>query len=757
MKRMLFNATHAEELRVAIVDGQKLVDFDLESAIRTEKKGNIYKGIITKVEPSLEACFVDYGAEKNGFLPLREIYRNYFNRHSSDYDPKTPISQVKIDSVIEEGQEMIVQVDKDERGNKGAALTTFVSLAGRFLVFMPNNPKGGGISRRVAGDERAELKTILSNLNIDAQHSLIARTEGIGRSQNELQWDLDFLTTLWQTIEQSASGVKAPFLIYQESNLVIRAIRDHLSEYITEIIIDDEEIYERAKRFIERVMPQSLSKLKLYKDSVPLFSRYQIERQIESAFNREVHLPSGGAIVIDHTEALISIDVNSARATKGSDIEETALQTNLEAVGEIARQLRVRDMGGLIVIDLIDMMVSRNQRDVETQLRNAVQADRARIQIGQISRFGLLEMSRQRLRSSISEANYQPCPRCEGMGSIRNIVSSSLNLLRIIEDEALKENAEAIQVVLPLDMATYLLNEKRDEFSQLESKLASKIIIIPSSQLSSPHFQVKRLRSEEFDTLSGIASYKQKVEIDNHEANLLAKPATNQQVALVKLDEITHRPPPERKLAKAATIDNKKSSLLRRIGAAIFGENDADEPQHEQNREPAQARRKPHNRPNNQSAYGRGRGNQQNRKRQQNDKPSSDQQVRQHAHSERDDKPNHAGRTQQDKPNPRSRHMRSRKRNPNHDNRPAQATPQHQETEASSQNLSNNEHSVRPPRQSNQTPRPNRQRQSNVPHTPSSGHSQNHRTNSQNINSQQSRPIPTADENIPDDIGNRKF
>ena len=465
MKRMLFNATHAEELRVAIVDGQKLIDLDLESAVRSERKGNIYKGIVTKVEPSLEACFVDYGAEKQGFLPLKEIYREYFKK----YDSKTSITDLKIDSVIKEGQEMIVQVDKDERGTKGAALTTFVSLAGRFLVFMPNNPKGGGISRRIAGEDRTELRDILSKLDIGSQHALIARTEGIGRTQEEMQWDLDFLNKLWETIEQASSGPKAPFLIYQESNLIVRSIRDHLSKGISEVIVDDEEVYDRAERFIKQVMPHNLNKLKLYKDSVPLFSRYQIEGQIDSAFNREVTLPSGGSLSIDHTEALIAIDVNSARATKGGDIEETALHTNLEAVEEVARQLRIRDMGGLVVIDLIDMSVSRNQRTVENRLKDSLKADRARVQVGHISRFGILEMSRQRLRSSISDMNYRVCPRCEGMGTIRSVVSSSLHLLRIIEDEALKENTEAIQVALPLDMATYLLNEKRHELYQLES------------------------------------------------------------------------------------------------------------------------------------------------------------------------------------------------------------------------------------------------------------------------------------------------
>lgn len=567
MKRMLFNATHAEELRVAIVDGQKLIDLDLESAIRSEKKGNIYKGIVTKVEPSLEACFVDYGADKQGFLPLKEIYREYF----SSYDSRTPISDVRINSVIKEGQEMIVQVDKDERGTKGAALTTFVSLAGRFLVFMPNNPKGGGISRRIAGEERSELRQILSNLSVDSRHSLIARTEGIGRSQEELQWDLDFLVKLWDTVEHASTSTKAPFLIYQESNLIVRSIRDHLSDDIAEVVVDDEEVYDRATRFINQVMPQSINKLKIYKDTVPLFSRYQIENQINSAFNREVTLPSGGSMAIDHTEALISIDVNSARATKGGDIEETALHTNLEAVEEVARQLRIRDIGGLIVIDLIDMTVSRNQRAVENRLKDSLQADRARVQVGNISRFGLLEMSRQRLRSSISDTNYRVCPRCDGMGTIRSVVSSSLNMLRIIEDEALKENTEAIQVVLPLDMATYILNEKRHELYQLEARLASRIIIIPSDDLASPHFELKRLKSNELDELAGISTFDQVIELEKSEPNVAdSLRTTKPERAVVQLDQIDHSAPPEQ---KPENKDQEKShpGIIRKFISALSG------------------------------------------------------------------------------------------------------------------------------------------------------------------------------------------
>ncbi len=576
MKRMLFNATHAEELRVAIVDGQRLVDLDIESAIRSEKKGNIYKAVVTKVEPSLEACFVDYGADKHGFLPLKEIYRSYF----TNYDSKTSISNIKIESVIKEGQEMLVQVDKDERGTKGAALTTFVSLAGRFLVLMPNNPKGGGISRRISGEERTELKRALDGLEISKEHALIARTAGIGRSEEELQWDLDFLLKLWETISEASRGLKAPYLIYQESNLIVRSIRDHLAADISEIIIDDDEIFERAKRFMTQVMPHNLSRLKSYKDNVPLFSRYQIEHQIESAFNREVNLPSGGSLVIDHTEALISIDVNSARATKGSDIEETALQINLEAADEVARQLRIRDLGGLVVIDLIDMTINKNQRLVESRLKDALKPDRARVQIGQISRFGLLEMSRQRLRSSISDANYHSCPRCEGMGTIRSVVSSALNLLRVIEDEALKENTEAIQAILPLDIATYLTNEKRHELKQLEARLASRVIIIPSAEILNPHYQIKRLRSEELDQLSGIASYKQTTELENTKEDVMEHlKSAKAEKPKIQLDELTHSTPPTRPKPKPS--EEKKSpprqSLWKRIRLFLFGESDVKE------------------------------------------------------------------------------------------------------------------------------------------------------------------------------------
>ncbi len=510
MKRILFNATHAEELRVALVDGQTLLDLDLESSVRAQRKGNIYKGVVTRVEPSLEACFISYGADRHGFLPFKEIYRGYFQNYSS----KTPLSKVNIKDVIKEGQELIVQVEKDERGNKGAALTTFISLAGRFLVLMPNNPKGGGISRRVEGQQRADIKRAIDALDMPKQHAIIARTAALGRSDEELKWDYEFLLQLWTAIEDAAANSKAPTLIYQESNLLVRAIRDHLNNSVQELIIDDKEIFERASRFISQVMPRNLSKLKMHEDSTPLFSRFQIENQIESAFSREVQLPSGGAIVIDHTEALISIDVNSARATKGSDIEETALNTNLEAVDEIARQLRIRDLGGLLVLDLIDMSSNQNQRKVETRLKNALNHDRARVQVGRISRFGLLEMSRQRIRASIGDANYHTCPRCEGTGHIRSIVSGSLSLLRIIEEEALKENTESLQVFLPVNTAAYILNEKRRELTLLESRTGTRVVVIPNGDMQSPHYEIKRLRSNELDESPSDPSYELNLDID---------------------------------------------------------------------------------------------------------------------------------------------------------------------------------------------------------------------------------------------------
>ena len=500
---MLFNATHPEELRVAIVDGQKLLDLDIESSTQQQKKGNIYKAKVTRVEPSLEAAFVDYGSERQGFLPLKEISRQYFTGPESKSSP----GQVRIKDVIREGQELIVQVEKEERGNKGAALTTFISLAGRYLVLMPNNPKGGGISRRIEGEERAELRDVMAQLNAPHDYAMIIRTAGIGKTVEELQWDLDYLVQLWQAVSDASNTRSAPFLIYQESNLVIRAIRDYLRADIGEILIDSEEIYQRALKFMEQVMPPNVGKLKLYTDDIPLFSRYQIEHQIESAYSREVRLESGGAVVFDHTEALVTIDVNSARATKGSDIEETALNTNLEAADEVARQLRLRDLGGLIVIDFIDMTPVRNQREVENRLAEALKVDRARVQVGRISRFGLLEMSRQRLRPSLGESSSLVCPRCEGTGRIRSVPSSALNILRYIQEEAMKENTAAVHVHLPLETATFLLNEKRYELSNIETRIGTPIYIIPTAELVTPHYRIRRLRSEEFEESMDTPSY----------------------------------------------------------------------------------------------------------------------------------------------------------------------------------------------------------------------------------------------------------
>ena len=487
MKRMLINATQPEELRVALVDGQKLYDFDIEVPSKEQKKSNIYKGIITRVEPSLEAVFVNYGAEKHGFLPFKEIAPEY-----KMGDGDTPSK-----SNIHEGQEIVVQIEKEERGNKGAALTTYISLAGTYLVLMPNNPKAGGISRRIEGDNRSELRETMAALEIPETMGLIIRTAGSDKNVEELQWDLNYLMQLWEAIDRSSAEQVAPFLIFQESNVIIRALRDHLRGDIDEILIDQESAFKLVTNFLKQVMPHNLNKAKLYQDSVPLFSRYQIETQIEMAYKREVSLPSGGSIVIDHTEALTSIDINSARATKGSDIEDTALNTNLEAADEIARQLRLRDLGGLFVIDFIDMMSNKNQRDVENRLRDALKIDRARIQTGRISRFGLMEMSRQRLRPSLGDSTQLTCPRCKGQGTIRNVESVTLAVLRLIEEEAMKKGTERVIAHLPIDCATFLLNEKRAAIQELEARLKVSIVVLPSKHLDTPAYDIERIKSVE--------------------------------------------------------------------------------------------------------------------------------------------------------------------------------------------------------------------------------------------------------------------
>lgn len=568
MKRMLFNATQSEELRVAIVDGQKLVDLDIEHAGKEQRKSNIYKGVITRVEPSLEAAFVDYGTERHGFLPFKEISRSYFS-------DKSESGKTRIQDVIKEGQELIVQVDKDERGNKGAALTTFISLAGRYLVLMPNNPRGGGVSRRIEGEDRNELRDVMAQLEVPKGMSIIARTAGIGRTAEELQWDLNYLTQLWTAVEEASHIQAGAFLIYQEGSLVIRAIRDYFSADIGEILIDTPDVYEQAVQFMNHVMPGNVTRVKLYQDEVPLFSRFQIEHQIESAFSREVRLPSGGAIVIDHTEALVSVDVNSGRSIKGSDIEQTAFNTNLEAAEEVARQLRLRDLGGLVVIDFIDMESQRNQREVENALRDALHADRARVQTGKISRFGLLELSRQRLRPSLGETNHAACPRCSGTGHIRGIESTALHILRITQEEAMKDNSAIIQVQLPVEAATFLLNEKRADIHKIEQRMGVEVILIPNIHMETPNYSITRIKHDDVNEETAQASYKM-VELPAETAYVRslseeAKPSAPE--AVVKgITPATSAPiVEERVAAEKPAAPAAKTSFLSRIKKWLGG------------------------------------------------------------------------------------------------------------------------------------------------------------------------------------------
>ena len=556
---MLINATQPEELRVALVDGQKLYDFDIEIPSKEQKKSNVYKGIITRVEPSLEAAFINYGAEKHGFLPFKEIIPIYRT------DPKTGKSnRANIKDNLKEGQEVVVQIEKEERGNKGAALTTYISLAGTYLVLMPNNPKTEGISRRIEGETRNELREIISSLEIPEEMGMIIRTAGCGKSAEELQWDLDYLLQLWQAIERSANEQTAPFLIFQESNVIIRALRDHLRNEVEEILIDKESAFKLVKTFLKQVMPHYLSRAKQYQDSVPLFNRYQIESQIENAYKREVSLPSGGAIVIDHTEALTSVDINSARATKGSDIEETALNTNLEAADEIARQLRLRDLGGLFVIDFIDMLANRNQRAVEGRLKEALKIDRARIQTGRISRFGLLEMSRQRIRPSLGDSTQLSCPRCKGQGSIRNVESVALSVLRIIEEEAMKKGTEKVIIHLPIESATFLLNEKRSTIEEIEKRLKVGIVILPSKHLETPAYTIERLKNKEAGDEK--LSY---LQIETEEIVLpeFAKQQTHKAVPAAIKEFLPDMPAP---------VQNKKTSasLIQRFWQKLIGDNE---------------------------------------------------------------------------------------------------------------------------------------------------------------------------------------
>lgn len=635
MKRMLFNATQSEELRVAIVDGQKLLDLDIESAGKEQRKSNIYKGVITRVEPSLEAAFVDYGSERHGFLPFKEVARAYFK-------PGVDVGRARIQDALAEGQELIVQIDKDERGTKGAALTTFISLAGRHLVLMPNNPRGGGVSRRVEGEERAELRETIDQLQVPQGMSVIARTAGIGRTVEELTWDLNYLLQLWHEVETAGKAQSGAFLIYQESSLVIRAIRDHFHQDIGEILIDTEDIYEQAVAFMGHVMPQNVSRVKLYRDDVPLFSRFQIEHQIETAFSRQVSLPSGGAIVIDHTEALVSIDVNSARSTRGADIEETAFRTNLEAADELARQLRLRDLGGLIVVDFIDMESSRNQREVEDRLRDALRYDRARVQTGKISRFGLLELSRQRLRPALAEGSHIPCPRCHGTGHIRGIESTALHILRILQEEAMKENTGAVHAQVPVDVATYLLNEKRAEFHSIESRLKVNIVLIPNIHLETPNYTVTRMKHEELNVADlPPPSYEMVAVPEKVEAKLPSaqqeQPAPRQEAVVKGITPaqpapvIQPKPAPE--VAPQPSIVGKIIGWFKRSQAEVKPEISQaavrERPEHAQQRPPRP------NMPPRRDRGGQLRGRQRDRERAPRTEPGVESAAPRHEHPER--------------------------------------------------------------------------------------------------------------------------
>ena len=567
MKRMLINATHPEELRVALVDGQRLFDLDIESSTREQKKSNIYKGRITRVEPSLEAAFVDFGADRHGFLPLKEISKEYFKKSPGQIEGK-----INIKDVVSEGQEVIVQVDKEERGNKGAALTTFISLAGRYLVLMPNNPRAGGISRRIEGEERAQLKEAMNGVQVPKSMGIIVRTAGIGRTTEELQWDLDYLVQFWEAITQAAGERKAPFLIHQESNVIIRAVRDYLRQDIGEVLIDAESVYEDVLSFVRAVMPTFENKIKLYKDEIPLFSRYQIEGQIETAFQREVKLPSGGSIVIDPTEALVSIDINSSRATKGHDIEETALQTNLEAAEEIARQLRLRDMGGLIVIDFIDMTPAKHQREVEHKMREALEIDRARVQVGKISRFGLLEMSRQRLRPSLGETRSEVCPRCEGQGTIRGIESLALSIMRLIYEESSKEKTAEVRAMVPVSVATFLLNEKRKQLADIEARQGVSVVVAPVPNMETPHFEIIRLRQDEA-TPEHVSSHQVAQQYNEREEETVVEmPGTEKPVreqAAVKAIRPAAPAPTPAAAPASQEASEQEEGLFRKLGKKI--------------------------------------------------------------------------------------------------------------------------------------------------------------------------------------------
>ncbi|HSW93983.1 MAG TPA: ribonuclease E [Gammaproteobacteria bacterium] len=685
MKRMLINATHKnEELRIALASGQNLYDLIIESATRGQKQSNIYKGRVTRIEPSLEAAFVDYGEERHGFLPLKEVARSCFRSGYVDTGRRPAINEV-----LEEGQELIVQIDKEERGNKGAALTTFISLPGSYLVLMPNNPRAGGISRRIEGDERSDLRENLSSLTLPEGMGVIVRTAGSGKSFEELQWDLDILLRHWESIRHVTENRPAPFLIYQESNTIIRAVRDYLRKDIDEVLIDHADVYEEITNHIRLVRPDFIHRVKLYKDPTPLFTRFQIESQIESAFQREVRLPSGGSIVIDHTEALVSIDINSARATKGGDIEETALTTNLEAADEIARQLRLRDLGGLIVIDFIDMTPTRNQREVEDRIKNALSMDRARVQIGRISRFGLLEMSRQRLRPSLGESSQISCPRCLGQGTIRGIESLALSIIRIIEEHALKENTAQVQAVLPIEIATFLLNEKRQAIMGIEERQKVSVVIVPNPHFMTPHYEVLRIRlSDLSEHDEKVISYKLAIKPEMESTSVSHTTVRAHQEPAIK-NMVIEQPTPTTDKGKT-----NQGNLLKRL----FGYLLKKEPETTTEKKPGV--RPEGRRPGGTSYRGKPRPHHHRNRGQQHKRPHADQRSGER-HPERQGERHHrpdraAGGEHHARPHQAHRHPSSSQAQPTQETHAAESTHSHQVTTESTQAQNRKREHTRP-------------------------------------------------------------
>ncbi len=650
MKRILVNATQQEELRVAMVDGQRLYDLDIEIPSKGQKKANIYKGFITRIEPSLEAAFVNYGADRHGFLPFKEISKSYFKNGGSGSTARSAIKDQ-----IKEGQEVLVQVEREERGNKGAALTTFISLAGRYLVLMPNNPRAGGVSRRIEGDDRQGVREALDSVEIPEGMGVIVRTVGVGRTSEELTWDLEYLTKIWDAIQTASTTKNEPFLIYQESNAMIRALRDHFRNDITEIIIDDEKVYQDAQKFLQQVMPQSERKLKQYTDHVPLFNRYQIEGQIESAFQREVTLPSGGAIVIDHTEALLSIDVNSARATKGSDIEQTALNTNLEAADEVARQLRLRDLGGLIVIDFIDMLANKNQREVENRLKDAVKLDRARIQLGRISRFGLLEMSRQRLRPSLGESSQIVCPRCDGHGTVRTNESLALAILRLLEEEAMKDMTSKVVAQVPVEVGTFLLNEKRTSLQEIEARHKLDLVIVPQANFESPRFVVQRLRSDDTE-VEGKTSFE--MAMVEEETTIETMTTTSRPVEKAAVSAVSIAPSAPAPAAVKEEVKEKKPGLLKRLFSKLASTKAEEKTESEETKPSERPNRNNGNRSRNDNrrgGRGRGRGRNDNRTRTNNNDNRQESRRNEGDRDEKSNNENNGNRRQDDRNSGRNR------------------------------------------------------------------------------------------------------